>query len=160
MESTTSPEILRTTPRARLLLSALVLLVVAFFMACQLLAIPYLKTALSTVPPSNQPVIRVILIGFASIATLIGFCTILYGRKIVRRGQYPPAHAWVWRDTLVKRGRAATQFGWAHIVSGLLMCMIGIGAPLYLWHQITQSTPPFHLGKNVIILQQKTFSRP
>jgi uncharacterized protein YneF (UPF0154 family) len=160
MESTTSPEILRATPRARSLLSALVLLVLAFFVACQFVALPYLKAALTTAPPSNQPVIRTMLIGFASIATLIGLWTILYGRKIIRRGEYPPANAWVWCDTVIKHGRAATQFGLAHIVSGLLMCIIGIGAPLYLWHRIFQSTLAFQPGNGIIILQQKTKPHP
>jgi hypothetical protein len=155
-ESSASAEIVRTTRRARLLLSAAVLLVLAFFLLCQFVAIPFLKAELDIAQASNLAVVKNILAGFGVIATLAGLCTILYGRKIIVGGQYPPANAWVWRDTLIKRGRIATQFGWFHIAAGACMIIIGLGSTIYLWHLIDQSLPHFKSDKHFTILQQKS----
>ncbi|HEY8099736.1 MAG TPA: hypothetical protein VIF82_03205 [Burkholderiaceae bacterium] len=152
----TAPDILRATWRARLLLCASVLLVLVFFLLCQFIAIPFLNTALSTVPPSHLTAVKTMLIGFASIASLVGLGTILYGRKILRKRQYPPGNAWVWRDTLIQHGRIAVRFGWLHIVTGILICIIGLGSSLYLWRLVDQLLPRSSYGKHIIILQQKS----
>ncbi|MGZ3238164.1 MAG: hypothetical protein ACXU8A_12395 [Burkholderiaceae bacterium] len=155
-ESATAPKILRATWRARLLLSASLLLVLVFFLFCRFVAIPFLNTALSTVPPSNLTAVKSMLIGFASIATLIGLGTILYGRKILRNAQYPLGNAWVWRDTPIQRGRIAVRFGWFHIATGVLICIIGLGSSLYLWRLVDQLLPHSSSGRHLIILQQKS----
>lgn len=158
-EPTELHKVVRTTRRARLLLGASLLLVLVFFLLCQFVAIPFIKTALNRVPPSNLAMIKGILIGFALICTLVGLGTILYGRKILRNGQYPPDNAWVWRDTLIQRGQPAVRFAGFHIAIGVILCVIGIGSAIYLWHVIDQAVP--HANQRpFVILEQKIISKP
>jgi hypothetical protein len=158
-ESTPLPKVVHTTRRARLLLSASLLLVLVFFLLCQFVAIPFLKTALNRVPPSNLATIKSMLIGFALICTVAGIGTILYGRKILRNGQYPPDNAWVWRDTLIQHDQPAVRFAWFHIVIGVLICIIGIGSAIYLWRVIDQAMSHAN-QKPFVILEQKILTKP
>lgn len=156
----TSPEILRTTPRARLLLSLLLVVVLIFFLLCQFAAIPFLIKTLNTIPMSaaGMMAVKTMLAGFASIAMLAGLVTIFYGRAIWRDGRYPPAGAWVWRDTPVKRGKIAIRFGWLHVAIGTLICTIGLGSSLYLWRLINQAAQHSYADKHVIILKKEVIA--
>ncbi|MGZ5818472.1 MAG: hypothetical protein ACXWJD_06970 [Burkholderiaceae bacterium] len=156
--SESSPEMLPATRRSRLLLCASLLLVLVFFLLCQFVAIPVLKTALSTATRSDLIIVKSILAGFSFIAMLAGLATLLYGRKILRSGQYPPNNAWVWRDTHIQRGRIAIRFGWAHVATGILMAIIGIGSALYIWRLIDQALPHSNSKRHYIILQQKSLN--
>jgi hypothetical protein len=148
----------RATPRARFILSTLLLLAIAFLLLCLFVAIPFIKNSLNTVPPSNMSTVKGILAAFACVAILIGGSTIYYGRKILRSSQYPPANAWVWRDTAIRHGESAIRFGWFHIATGALICIIGLGSTLYLWHVINLALPYF--GRPITIIKQERFTRP
>lgn len=159
-EPASSSGILRATPRTRLLLSVLLGLALTLLLLCLFVAIPFLEKALNTIPSSNLNAIKDILIGFACIAMLAGVGTIFSGRKILRSGQYPPADAWVWRDTIIRHGSSAIKFGWLHIAIGALICTIGLGSTFYVWHLIDQAIPYSRLGKHVVIIKRQTFTRP
>jgi hypothetical protein len=154
----TSSEIVRATPRARLLLSLLLLLALLFFLVCQFAAIPFLIKTLNTTPLSSasKVAIKSMLAGFASIAMLAGLWTTFHGRAIWRDGRYPPARAWVWRDTPVKRGKIAVRFACLHIAIGTLICLIGLGCSLYLWRLVDRAIP--HTNRPFIILKQETIT--
>ena len=55
-----------------------------------------------------------------------------YARKLLKFNQSPLPDAWVWRRTLVKRGRAVRIQAYALVTSSAVLLL----APLYAWHVI------------------------
>lgn len=158
--SESAPDIIPASKHGRLFLGLLIAAALGVLALYQFVALPYLMKSLSKTPPVNLPTIKAILIVCASIGAIMGLGVGWYGRKIIRAGQYPLANAWVWRDTVIQHGRRARQFGWMHIATGALICLLCVGITLILWNMMASLAPQHKLRPGVVILQEKISDKP
>jgi hypothetical protein len=149
-------DVVRATPRGRLLSTLLVALAIALLAFFQWYVLPFIDTTLAGNPtPKAIGTLKTIFIGFAALAILPAIAMIATGRKILATGQSPLPNAWVWRDTSVKRGREAGRIGWICVVSGALACLVCIGIVAFIWITFDRIAPQQNLRPGVNILQER-----
>ncbi|CAN5195509.1 hypothetical protein BH11PSE11_BH11PSE11_25630 [soil metagenome] len=134
-----TPELVRASTRARLVLGASIVLMLVFLEFLQLLGLPWLISRMESSPIGHTIfVLKLIFITITAIAVIFTGILIWYGRRILRFGQFPLPGAWVLRDTLVKRGSAAATIAWLHVASGALIGVIFIVLLALLWNGLSQ----------------------
>jgi hypothetical protein len=71
-----------------------------------------------------------LLMGILGLLPIAGLFAGNYARKLIKHGQFPLPHAWVWRRTPVTRGRAVRYRAYA-----IALCSATLFAVfLYGWH--------------------------
>lgn len=154
-----APDVVRATTRGRLLSTLLVASAIALLAFFQFFVLPFINTALGANPtPQSIATLKLIFAGFAALAILPAIAMIAIGRKILLCGQSPLPNSWVWRDTMVKRGRDTIRIGWICVVSGALACLLCSALVAYIWTMFDRITPERQLRPGVIILQERSGS--
>jgi hypothetical protein len=160
--TTTAPDqsetdIARATPRGRILLAGGFLFALAMVSAFRFYALPLLQSVVATSPPEDAIMaVKLVFAGIAVIGTLLATGWVLYGRAIVRSRQYPPPHAWLWRDTRIIRGAAAVRRGRLSIAAAVVTALLCIGLALYITVAIDRLAGRTKLPPNVTIVNEKT----
>ena len=154
------PDMVRATPRGRMLATVLVALTIALLAFFQLVVLPFINASLS-VNPSLQTIttLKYGFACFAAVAILPAIMIIATGRKILVCGQCPLPNAWMWRDTKIKRGTDAVRIAWLCIVSGALACLLCTAFVMYIWIMIDRFVPEHNLRSGVTVLQQRSASK-
>ena len=151
-----TPDVMRATLRGRLLLAVFVLLAGCLLAVYQFYGLPFLKAALGASAPAHAiDTIMLVLIGVMAVFICAGAYVIWYGKKISRQRQFPLPGAWVWRDTVIKRGRAAVRIAWLHYAVGALIAIPCIVFAVYAWIMLDRLAPQLKLPPGVTILQQR-----
>jgi hypothetical protein len=75
------------------------------------------------------------MIALLGTVALFGAWAAWYARGVLKSGQWPPAGAWVWRRTAIRRGRSAKWRAYALLA---LACM-AMSVPLIGWHFLGQA---------------------
>jgi hypothetical protein len=157
----TQPDVIRATPRGRVLSVVLIALAIALLAFFQLFVLPSIQSVLGASPlPNTIATLKYIFSGFAALAIVPAIAMIATGRKILRSGQYPPPNAWVWRDTRIKRGRDAIRIAWICIIAGALAGLICAAFVAYIWVMFDRIVPQHRLRPGVVILQEQFASKP
>jgi hypothetical protein len=153
-------EVVRATPRGRLLSTLLVALAIALLGFFQWYVLPFIGTALADNPtPQSIGTLKTIFIGFAALAILPAIVMVATGRKILLTGQSPQPDAWVWRDTRIKHGRDASRIGWFCILSGALACLACLGIVAFIWATFDRIVPQHTFRSGVAILQERSATK-
>lgn len=149
-------DIVRASTRGRLLLALAALIALGLLAAFHYFALPFLSSTFGPAPPHHAvTTIRYALIGITAGVAFAGMLVIWYGKKISRQGQFPLPGASVWRDTPVKRGRAAVRIAWLHYAAGAFLSILCIVLSAYIWMTIDRLAPQFKLPPGVTILQHR-----
>jgi hypothetical protein len=155
-----APDVVRATPRGRLLSALLLASAIALLGFFQLFVLPYTTATFTANPtPESIAALKYIFAGFAALAILPAIAMIVIGRKILACGQSPLPNAWIWRDTRVKRGRDARTIAWICIVSGTLACVLCLLLVAYISATIDRIKPKQSLRPGVIILEERSGSK-
>lgn len=160
MEKATSDEIpvevVHATTKGRMWAAGLIILGLIVAAAYQFWAFPMLQSGLAIVPPPAGLLLRLKLVfaGFSTVLTFAGIAVGAYGQRIRRAGQFPLPHAWVLRDTPVKRGPTVTQIAWMHIVTGGLIALLSVGLSAYVWIVVDRFAMSYTPPPGVTIQQQ------
>jgi hypothetical protein len=157
----TSEDVVKATLRGRVCTAALVLCLIVLIAFFQLFVLPLLNNIL-TENPSAQDIrmLKWILAGFAVSGILPALYMIATGWKTRCSARFPLAGAWVLRDTKVKHGADALRIGAFCIASGIIACMICVGATTYIWIMFDRLVPHHNLPQGVIILEQGAGAKP
>jgi len=154
-------DILRATPRGKVLSAGLIVLGLAVLAFFQMYLLPLLQSALRPpLVPNAIASLKFMFAGLTALAIIPSIAMVLIGRKILESGQCPPPHAWVWRDTRIKRGRDAIRLAWISIVSGVLAALICAILAGYVWIMFDRVIPQHQLRPGVTILQEQSASKP
>ncbi len=154
-------DIVRATKRGRWLSAALMAVAIALLLPFMFIVLPVLNSGFNPMPsPPQVLIIKGILVCLAALGVATGAITVYSGRRMLRSGQCPPPDAWVWRDTKVKRGLAATRLAWAYIVSAVACGILCVGLVAYILMVLDRVRAPssLKLPPGVKIIQQKSFS--
>lgn len=153
-------DVVRATPRGRLLSTLLVASAIALLAFFQFFVLPFINTSLAANPtPQSIATLRYIFAGFAALAILPAIAMMATGRRILACCQSPPPNAWVWRDTRVKRGRDAIRIGRICIVSGTLACLLCVALVATIWATFGRIMPEHPLRPGVVILEERSASK-
>jgi hypothetical protein len=155
------PDIVRATTRGRILSSAVLVLALGISVLFQFVAMPIINASLNSNPtPALANTLKWIFGGFAALAILPSAAMVIIGRKILQAGQYPLPGAWVWRDTIIKRGVRAKQMGKLCVTSGMFAGLVSLALIAYIWTVFDRITSPPPLRPGVTLLQKPIARKP
>ena len=117
------PALLRTDARQRRNLMLLSIGLIAFAVLFFSVGMPALKAWVFT--GYTDTVVRrfaVVCYAIAALMLIVAALVAGYARRVLRSGQFPLAGTWVFKDTRLRRGKAARAYAWGML--GVAACCV------------------------------------
>ena len=155
-----SADVVRATPRGRawtLMLLAVAVMLVACF---QWFVFPLIDSALRDATIASIENLKFVFAACILAGLVPALFMIVIGWRVRRHGRFPLPGAWVWRDTSVKRGRAAARIAWLCMTAGAIAALLCIGLTAYAWTVFDRLVPQYDLKQGVVILRESLSPKP